>query len=82
MDYKDIPIFTRAQLALRNGRDKKEIWVAHKGIIYDVTHSKMWKDGMHYGNWAGQDLTRELHEDAPHSHKILENYTIVGLLKT
>ena len=27
------PIYTRAQLALRNGQDRPEIWIAFKGVI-------------------------------------------------
>ena len=57
--------YSKSQLALRNGQDKDEIWVAYKGKIYDVTKSRLWRKGMHYEHWAGQDLTAEL-ADAPH----------------
>ena len=53
--------FTRQQLALRNGQDKPEIWVAYRGVIYDVSESRLWKNGKHYEHWAGQDLTEELY---------------------
>lgn len=36
------PTFTKAQLALRNGQDKDEVWVAYCGVIYDVTKSRLW----------------------------------------
>lgn len=72
--------YTRSQLALRNGQDKPEIWVAYLGNIYDVTHSKLWKNGKHYEHWAGQDLTKEL-EDAPHAEKVFDKFTIVGILR-
>ena len=36
-----LPTYTRSQLALRNGQDKPEIWVAYKGVIYDVTESRL-----------------------------------------
>lgn len=71
--------YTKSQLALRNGQDKPEIWVAFQGNIYDVSHSKLWKNGKHYEHWAGQDLTPEL-EDAPHGEKVFEKFTIVGKL--
>lgn len=71
--------YTKSQLALRNGQDKPEIWVAFAGTIYDVTSSKLWKNGKHYEHWAGQDLTPEL-KDAPHSEKVFEKFTIVGKL--
>jgi predicted heme/steroid binding protein len=75
----NISQISRAQLSLRNGQDKPEIWIAYKGIVYDVTHSKMWRQGKHYEHWAGQDLTDEL-EDAPHTEIVFERLLIVGRL--
>ena len=72
--------YTRGQLALRNGQDKPEIWVAFQGLIYDMTHSKLWKNGKHYEHWAGQDLTPEL-ADAPHSEKVFGKFTPIGMLE-
>lgn len=72
--------YTRQQLALRNGQDKPEVWVAFKGLIYDVSSSKLWRDGKHYEHWAGQDLTEEL-ADAPHSQRVFERFLPVGKLE-
>ncbi|POY34975.1 cytochrome b5 [Solitalea longa] len=71
--------YTRSQLALRNGQDKPQIWVAYKGLIYEVTESRLWRNGKHYEHWAGQDLTEEL-KDAPHSENVFEKFKIVGRL--
>jgi len=71
--------YSIAQLALRNGQDKEDIWVAFKGIIYDVKKSRLWRDGKHYEHWAGQDLTEEL-ADAPHTEQVFERFEVVGLL--
>jgi predicted heme/steroid binding protein len=71
--------YSPQQLALRNGQDKEEIWIAYKGIIYDVTDSKLWKNGTHYEHWSGQDLTAEL-KDAPHTEKVFEKLKVVGEL--
>lgn len=71
--------FTKSQLALRNGQDKEEIWVAYLGKIYDVTDSRLWKNGKHYEHWAGQDLTNELPE-APHREKVFDKFEVVGEL--
>ncbi|WP_339700611.1 cytochrome b5 domain-containing protein [uncultured Roseivirga sp.] len=71
--------YTRSQLALRNGQDRPEIWVAYQGRIYDVTTSKLWRKGMHYEHWAGQDLTDEL-PDAPHTEKVFEKFSVIGIL--
>lgn len=72
--------YTRSQLALRNGQDRDEIWVAYKGTIYDVTHSRLWRNGKHYEHWAGQDLTDEL-PDAPHTETVFERFTAIGRLQ-
>lgn len=71
--------YTSQQLALRNGKDKPQIWVAYKGNIYDVTESRLWRNGLHYEHWAGQDLTSEL-KDAPHTEKVFERFQKVGEL--
>lgn len=71
--------FTRAQLAIRNGQDRPQVWVAYKGLIYDVTESRLWRNGMHYEHWAGQDLTDEL-PDAPHSERVFDRFEVVGVL--
>ena len=71
--------FTKSQLALRNGQDKPEVWIAYKNVIYDVTHSRLWRAGKHYEHWAGQDLTDEL-KDAPHTEWVFEKLKVVGRL--
>lgn len=75
----ELPDYTRAQLALRNGQDKDQVWVAFRGIIYDVTGSPLWRTGQHYEHWAGQDLTDEL-EDAPHGEWVFDGFERVGRL--
>lgn len=77
---KELPEYTRQQLALRNGNDKEEIWIAYKGLIYDVTHSRLWRNGKHYEHWSGQDLTAEL-EDAPHNANVFDKFEPIAKLK-
>lgn len=72
-------VYTKQQLALRNGQDKPEIWVAFKGIIYDVSESRLWRNGKHYEHWAGQDLTEEL-QDAPHTEEVFQKFKVVAIL--
>lgn len=79
MSINDLILYTKSQLALRNGQDKPEIWVAYLGFIYDVTESRLWRNGKHYEHWAGQDLTDEL-KDAPHSEKVFSKFRIIGKL--
>ena len=76
---ENLPLISRSQLALRNGQDKPEIWIAYQGTVYDVTPSRLWFRGKHYEHWAGQDLTDEL-KDAPHTEKVFERLKVIGKL--
>lgn len=76
----ELPEYSKAYLALRNGQDRPEVWVAYKGMIYDVTLSKLWRKGMHYEHWAGQDLTDEL-KDAPHNANVFDKFKVIGTLR-
>ena len=71
--------YTRAQLALRNGNDREEIWCAYRGYIYELNKSRLWRRGQHYEHWAGQDLTDEM-RDAPHTETVFDKFTVVGRL--
>ncbi|PPL03516.1 cytochrome b5 domain-containing protein [Parapedobacter indicus] len=77
----DLPLYTRSQLALKNGQDHPAIWIAYRGYIYDVSKSRLWFRGMHYEHWAGQDLTDEL-ADAPHTEEVFLRFEIIGKLAT
>ena len=72
--------YTVNQLAVRNGTDREEVWCAYKGLIYDLSESRLWWNGKHYEHWAGQDMTREI-EEAPHTDKVFERFRVVGKLK-
>jgi predicted heme/steroid binding protein len=80
LNTEHLPFITKSQLALRNGQDKPEVWVAYNSLVYDVTLSRLWKNGKHYEHWAGQDLTDEL-ADAPHTEKVFDKFTVIGRLK-
>lgn len=71
--------YTKNQLTLYNGQDKEDVWVAYKGKIYDVTKSRLWRNGKHYEHWAGQDLTDEL-KDAPHLDTVFDKFECIGEL--
>lgn len=80
MEEKILPEYTKNQLALRNGQDRDEIWIAYQGNIYDVKKSRLWRGGNHYEHWAGQDLTAEF-KDAPHAEYVFDKFTVIGRLK-
>ncbi|WP_338790102.1 cytochrome b5 domain-containing protein [Bernardetia sp. Wsw4-3y2] len=78
---ENLPSYTKSQLALRNGQDRPEIWCAYKNLIYDVSDSRLWVKGKHYQHWAGQDLTSELQNDAPHNENVFDKFEVVGILR-
>jgi predicted heme/steroid binding protein len=71
--------YTISELGLRNGQDKEDVWIAYKGLIYDVSKSKLWRFGKHYEHWAGQDLTEEI-VDAPHNENVFDKFKVIGKL--
>jgi predicted heme/steroid binding protein/uncharacterized membrane protein len=73
--------FDSAELAQFNGEDGKPIYIAHDGKVYDVSQSKLWRNGVHMKRHsAGQNLTADI-QAAPHEPDVLERYPQVGILK-
>ncbi|MBF0464491.1 MAG: hypothetical protein HQK88_09430 [Nitrospirae bacterium] len=73
-------VFTMDEIAGCDGKDGRAAYVLYKGEIYDVTSSRMWKDGKHVGkHLAGFDHTESL-KQAPHSEDKLMKYPKVGKL--
>ena len=71
--------FTADELAEFDGSDGGAVYVAYKGVVYDVSESAMWGNGDHEGvHSAGMDLT-EQHADAPHDVYVTD-FTEVGRL--
>jgi len=72
--------FSLEELRSFDGKEGAAAYVAYKGYVYDVTGSKLWKDGSHLKKHsAGDDLT-ELLQTAPHGEeKILAMKKIGGL---
>ncbi|RRD92678.1 cytochrome B5 [Clostridiales bacterium COT073_COT-073] len=75
----DEKVFTVEELAKYNGKDGAKAYVAIDGVVYDVTEVKAWKEGMHNGFEAGQDLTEAI-QKAPHGTAKLEGLPVVGKL--
>ncbi len=71
---------TLDELAAFNGLNGNAAYIAVNGIIYDVTHSSRWKDGVHNGFEAGKDLTDNIINDSPHGLRTLDNVPKIGIL--
>ena len=57
---------TPEQLAAFDGKEGRPAYIAYKGMIYDITNSRLWKNGSHMmKHHAGTDLT-EMLKQAPH----------------
>ena len=69
MDTPD-RIVTFLELRRNNGDRGSRKFVAHKGIVYDVTDCPKWRDEMHEKlHVPGQDLPSDL-PDAPHEEEV------------
>jgi predicted heme/steroid binding protein/uncharacterized membrane protein len=73
--------FDLETLAGFNGKDGQPVYIAHKGRVFDVSASRMWKTGLHMKRHpAGSDLSLEINS-APHGIEMLEKFPQVGTLK-
>ena len=72
--------FSKEELAQYNGQNGEPVYIAHKGNVYDVSESKLWKGGLHMRRHnAGTDLTTDI-QAAPHDTEVFERYPQVGTL--
>ncbi|HSW38730.1 MAG TPA: DUF2231 domain-containing protein [Acidobacteriota bacterium] len=73
--------FAGRELKEHNGKEGKPAYVAVDGEVYDVSASRMWKNGTHMAaHSAGFDLTGAI-EAAPHGREVLRRFTHVGQLE-
>jgi predicted heme/steroid binding protein/uncharacterized membrane protein len=73
--------FSAEELAGYNGENGKAAYVAYRGEVYDVSNSKLWRNGLHMKrHHAGKDLTTDI-QAAPHEPDVLERYPKVGTVK-
>jgi len=74
-------IFTPEELLYYDGSKGRPAYVVVDGIVYDVSASNYWKNGIHESlHQAGRDLTAEI-QSAPHGREFLKNIPRVGILQ-
>ncbi len=78
--FAQAKVFTAQELSKYNGKDGAKSYTAFEGKVYDVTDSKLWALGEHFGLQAGIDLTEKM-KDAPHGPEVFSGFTIIGTLE-
>jgi predicted heme/steroid binding protein len=74
--------FRRTDLLRADGAAGRPVYVAYRGVVYDVSDCPKWRTGFHEQlHFAGQDLTGELPE-APHTAEVFTRPCVkrVGVL--
>lgn len=77
-------VISLAELKRHTGERGTRKFIAHQGIVYDVTDCPKWRLDMHeWLHFPGQDLTSELPE-APHKEEVFKHdcVIIVGRLES
>lgn len=73
---------TPEQLAQFDGKEGRPAYIGYKGMIYNVTGSRFWKNGAHMvKHLAGRDLTDAL-KGAPHAEDKVLAMQQIGILVT
>lgn len=63
-----------------NGKEGSKSYVSYQGKVYDVTDSRLWKNGKHVNRHeAGMDLSEAM-ESAPHGADVLERFQQVDTI--
>ncbi|MBF0505341.1 MAG: CopD family protein [Nitrospirae bacterium] len=72
--------YTPDELAAFDGKEGRPAYVAYKGVVYDLTQSRLWKGGSHLRKHnAGQDMT-DLLKTAPHGEEKVLAMPVAGNL--
>lgn len=71
----------KEEVLAQDGKEGRPANIIFKDIIYDVSESRMWKEGVHMNRHkAGQDLT-DFMALAPHGEEVLDRVAKVGKLE-
>lgn len=72
--------YTLTELAMYDGQDGNDAYIAVDGYVYDVTDDPNWDGGRHEGYMAGQDLTTEIGSSSPHGASVLGDVPKIGII--
>lgn len=73
-------VIQEEELSASDGQEDRPAFVAYEGKIYDVSQSRLWRQGVHVRrHHAGNDLTADF-AAAPHDESIFERVPFVGTL--
>ena len=71
----------KEDLQQHNGKDGQKAYVSYQGRVFDVTNSRLWKNGRHVNRHeAGMDLSEAL-QSAPHGVEVLERYPEIDTIE-
>ncbi len=69
------------ELAQKDGKEGRPVYIAYEGRVYDVTRSSLWKTGSHMRRHScGKDLSTDI-GGAPHGPEVLDRYPQVGIIR-
>jgi predicted heme/steroid binding protein/uncharacterized membrane protein len=72
--------FTLEELAQFDGKEGRPAYIAYEGRVYDVTASKLWRNGVHVKQHsAGSELTAAM-PAAPHDATVMEKVPCIGVV--
>lgn len=65
---------SRQELLRHDGDQELRMFVAYRGLVYDVTDCPKWRSGLHENeHFPGQELTQELDDNAPHLAEVFQH---------
>jgi len=73
--------FTTEELSTYNGINGKPAYVAINGVVHDMSKITAWRDGTHFGLFAGKDLSTEFMECHQGMQLLLNMLPQAGILK-
>jgi len=74
-------VFSLEELGQYDGQEGRATYVAVKGRVYDLSASKLWKDGVHMARHHAGTVLDEALARSPHGEKPLDRMPCIGTLK-